>query len=87
MDVVVIPSERTRVWRLRDRLGRELGEIGCGSQDRFLIYPSPDSGLASVALRPFASLDEAMTEIACHMKGACSQAGPVAGGRSAYRVA
>lgn len=55
-------------WSLQDRLGRNLGKIR--EAGNFVITPIPGGALQAV--KPLHnSLDEAMTEIARHMNGAC----------------
>ena len=68
MDVLVKRLRGAKAWQLRDRLGRELGLIALVPQG-FVIRPMPETTLAAVALRHFATLDDAMAEIATHAKG------------------
>ena len=70
MDVLVKRSVDADAWVLSDRLGRDLGLITRVRQG-FVVRPVPDTALSAVALRPFASLDDAMAEIAAHAKGVC----------------
>ena len=70
MDVLVSRGQGAKVWQLRDRLGRDLGLISWLPQGYF-IRPVPGTTLSAVALRPFATLDDAMAEIATHAKGVC----------------
>jgi hypothetical protein len=70
VDVLVKRSVDADAWVLSDRLGRDLGLITCVRQG-FVVRPVPDTALSAVALRPFASLDDAMAEIATHAKGVC----------------
>jgi hypothetical protein len=70
VDVLVKRSVDADAWILSDRLGRDLGLITRVRQG-FVVRPVPDTALSAVALRPFASLDDAMAEIATHAKGVC----------------
>ena len=70
MDVLVNQGEGAKVWHLRDRLGRDLGLISWLPQG-YVIRPVPGTTLSAVALRPFATLDDAMAEIATRAKGVC----------------
>ena len=70
MDVLVKRLPGAQTWHLRDRLGRELGRITRVAQG-FVIRPVPETTLSAVALRPFATLDDAMAEIATQAKGVC----------------
>jgi hypothetical protein len=70
MDVLVKRAEAAKAWHLVDRLGRDLGLISWSAQG-FVIRPVPETTLSAVALRPFATLDDAMVEIATHAKGVC----------------
>jgi hypothetical protein len=70
VDVVVTRLETADAWLLRDRLGRDLGLIGYVAQG-FVVRPLPAAALSAVALRSFATLDDAMAEIATHAKGVC----------------
>lgn len=70
VDVLVKRSVDADAWILSDRLGRDLGLITRVRQG-FVVRSVPDTALSAVALRPFASLDDAMAEIATHAKGVC----------------
>ncbi|MHB2208282.1 hypothetical protein [Methylobacterium sp. CM6257] len=73
MDVVVTPtgSEGTS-WSLKDRLGRLLGAIELsGLATGFEIKPELSGGLRAVPTF-HATLNDAMTAIAKHMRGECS---------------
>jgi hypothetical protein len=61
---------------LRDRLGRNLGQIKEMSGGTFAVFP--EAGLADVTSLTFSSLDAAMSAIEKHMKGSCELAGPAA---------
>jgi hypothetical protein len=72
VDVVVTPAEsKPGTWTLSDRLGRPLGEIYQASNGQVVIHPNPTSALSRVRTTQYASLDEAMSAIAHHMKGEC----------------
>jgi hypothetical protein len=72
VDVVVTPAEvKPGTWTLSDRLGRPLGEIYQASNGQVIIHPNPTSALSRVRTTQYASLDEAMSAIAHHMKGEC----------------
>ena len=73
MDVVVTPMGSEGVsWSLKDRLGRTIGSIARSTDAKtFEVSPEPDGGFKTVE-RAHPSLDDAMTAIAKHMRGACS---------------
>ena len=75
VDVVVTPVlPSDGLWTLRDRLGRNLGQIKGMSGRTFAIFP--EGGLADIPSQTFSSLDAAMSAIEKHMKGSCELAGP-----------
>jgi hypothetical protein len=74
MDVLVSPAPGpAKVWNLRDRLGRTVGQITCVAENRFVISASetgPDAPLSNMeALQP--SLEAAMDEVTKRLKGVC----------------
>jgi hypothetical protein len=72
VDVVVTPATAAPdTWILSDRLRRQLGELRQSSSGGFVISPEPESALAGMGLASYASLDDAMSAIATHMKGLC----------------
>jgi hypothetical protein len=74
MDVLVSPAPASaKVWILKDRLGRILGQISYVAENRFVISASetgPDAPLSKMeAIQP--SLEAAMDEVAKRLKGVC----------------
>jgi hypothetical protein len=72
VDVVVTPAEfKPGIWTLSDRLGRAVGEIYQASNGQVLVHPDLKSALLGIQAIPYATLDDAMSAIASHMKGEC----------------
>ena len=74
MDVLVSSAPGPeKVWILRDRLGRTVGQITQISENKFVLSASetgPDAPLSKMeALQP--SLEAAMDEVAKRLKGVC----------------
>jgi hypothetical protein len=82
MDVLVSPAPASaKVWILKDRLGRILGQISYVAENRFVISASdtgPDAPLCQMeALQP--SLEAAMDEVAKRLRGVCQLTGEQGG--------
>jgi hypothetical protein len=82
MDVLVSPVPGSaKVWNLKDRLGRTVGQITQLSENKFVISASeigPDAPLSNMeALQP--SLEAAMDEVAKRLKGVCQLTGEQCG--------
>jgi hypothetical protein len=82
MDVLVSPAPASaKVWILKDRLGRTLGQISYVAENRFVISASdtePDAPLSKVeAVQP--SLEAAMDEVAKRLRGVCQLTGEQGG--------
>ena len=82
MDVLVSPAPASaKVWILKDRLGRTVGQITQISENKFVISASetgPDAPLSQMeALQP--SLEAAMDEVAKRLKGVCQLTGEQGG--------
>ena len=77
MDVTVARAEGDRqTWTLTDLLGRPVGQITRHAGPRFIIEPDPRmrSTMIDVAPGPYASLDEALTEIETRTSMVCRHA-------------
>jgi hypothetical protein len=73
MDITVTRAADDRLaWDLTDLLGRPVGRI-TGAGHRFVIEPGEraQSSMAGLKAGPYASLDEALTAIETHTRGAC----------------
>jgi hypothetical protein len=82
MDVLVSSAPGPeKVWILKDRLGRTVGQITQISENKFVISASetgPDAPLSNMeALQP--SLEAAMDEVAKRLKGVCQLTGEQGG--------
>ena len=82
MDVLVSPVPGSaKVWILKDRLGRILGQISYVAENRVVISASdtePDVPLSKVeAVQP--SLEAAMDEVAKRLRGVCQLTGEQGG--------
>jgi hypothetical protein len=85
MDVVVTRAENGwQVWDLTDLLGRPMGRITKHPGPRFIIEPNERlrSVTETVAPGPYASLDEALTEIEKHSSLVCRCAPEASHGES-----
>jgi hypothetical protein len=74
VDIVVTPSSDPKVYDLTDRLGRPAGIIERIPPLAYVIRPVPGGALDGLARRTVPTLDEAMSVIASHTKGACQLA-------------
>lgn len=76
MDVVVTPrGSDGKKWDLVDRLGRKLGDI-TEKGNGYAVYSEKPGSLGRTQTF-HKSLDEAMSDIAANMKGACELAAPL----------
>ena len=71
MDILVTPSSDPKVHDLTDRLGRRVGIIERVPPLAFVIRPEPGGLLDGLERRTMPTLDDAMSLIALHIKGAC----------------
>ena len=74
MDIVVTPSSDPKVHDLTDRLGRRVGTIVRVPPLAYSIRPEPGGVLDGLGRRTVPTLDEVMSVIASHTKGACQLA-------------
>ena len=74
MDIVVTPSCEETAYRLTDRLGRPAGEIEKHPRSGFTIRPKSGGALGEMTALTVPTLDEAMSAIEKHTKGACQLA-------------
>lgn len=74
MDIVVTASSNPKVHDLTDRLGRRAGIIEHMSPMAYAIHPEAGGALDGLGRRTVPTLDEAMSVIADHTKGACQLA-------------
>jgi hypothetical protein len=74
MDIIVTPSSELGLYRLTDRLGRPAGTIERIPPLAYVIRPEPGGVLDGLGRRTVPTLDEAMSVIALHTKGACQLA-------------
>jgi hypothetical protein len=76
VDIVVTPSCEETAYRLTDRLGRSAGEIEKHPRSGFTIRPKSGGALDEMTALTVPTLDEAMSAIEKHTKGACQLADP-----------
>jgi len=74
VDIVVTASSNPKVHDLTDRLGRRAGIIEHMSPMAYAIHPEAGGALDGLGRRTVPTLDEAMSVIADHTKGACQLA-------------
>ena len=78
LDLVTVarPEDDWQIWTLADLLGRPVGHITKHAGPRFIIEPDPRmrSAMIDVAPGPYASLDEALTEIETRTSLVCRHA-------------
>jgi hypothetical protein len=74
VDIVVTPSSNPKVHDLMDRLGRRAGVIEHIPPMAYAIRPESGGALDGLGRRTVPTLDEAMSVIAEHTKGACQLA-------------
>jgi hypothetical protein len=74
MDIVATPSSEENFYRLTDRLGRSAGTLERVPPIAYVVHPEPGGALDGLGRRTFPTLDEAISAIASHTKGACQLA-------------
>ena len=73
MDITVKPIDGGKAWSLVDLLGRSMGRITEYPATRFTIHPDGQAleTMNGIKAGPFASLDEALSEIETFTRGVC----------------
>jgi hypothetical protein len=76
MDITVKRASENE-WSMVDLLGRSMGQIREDPPKHFTIHPDGQAmeTMADLKPGPYASLDEALSEIETHTRGVCRMEG------------
>jgi hypothetical protein len=73
MDLIVAQAGDGKGWTLTDLLGRSMGQVTEGDNQKYTVEPAGHAlePMKGLKLGPYASLDDALDAIERHTRGVC----------------